>query len=121
MRFLLLLSFVAAGCAAPLESPRNPDEDFIGLTLAEVIEALQLTLDESPVIEEPEGVVRGVSSLSPSKEEVLLYFRRGAVPSHQPDQWTLEAFKKLRVIGIARRTASGWEQAGEVIWYYDAK
>lgn len=118
MRSILLVSMAAIGCAAPPESPRKADADCIGLTLGEAIEALGLTLEGSPVIHEPPGVARGLNCLSPAKEEVSLYFRRGEAPFNQPDKWTPDNLKKLRVVGIARRTARGWEREGEVIWYY---
>jgi hypothetical protein len=122
VRSLLLVSLAITGCAAPpADDPPSADANCIGMTVGEAIEALGLTLEEPPVIEEPAGVARGVRCLSPGKEETLLYFRPGGVPSHQPDAWTPENLKKLRVIGIARLTDAGWEREGEVIWYYDAK
>jgi len=118
VRKFLLVALAAAGCAAPTESPRKSDGDCIGLTLGEAVEALGLTFETSPVIVEPPGVARGLRCLSPAKEEVSVYFRRGDAQFDKSGEWTPDNLKRLRVIGIARRTPEGWKTAGDVIWYY---
>jgi len=118
VRKFLLVALAAAGCAAPTESPRKSDGDCIGLTLGEAIESLDLTLEKYPVIEEPPGIARGLKCLSPAKDDVWLYFRRGEAPFNKRAEWSVDNLKTLRVIGIARRLKDGWNVEGEVIWYY---
>jgi hypothetical protein len=117
MRFILLGSMVAFGCASPSESPPK-DAECIGMTLGEAIEALELTLDESPVIEEPPGIARGLQCKTPNGQGLWLYFRRDAAPFNKHKEWTVEKLGRLKVVGVARQTPTGWVTEGVVIWYY---
>jgi hypothetical protein len=110
----IALILLLAGCASRPASSTD-DAELVGMTITAAMEATGVKRDMAKVIEEPPGVPRGVSGEDARGAVVELYVRRGAVPMSVKRDWEISAFLDQSVIGVARKTQSGWEVTGEVM------
>ena len=92
-------------------------DNFLGKSIEEVVGKLKLRIDDFSIIQEPPGIIRGISK-STIDERIYIYIARDSFGVQFENQLETKDVLNKQVVGFAIKKNGDWYTVGQVIDYY---